>query len=171
MLEYIILGFLMYKEMTGYDLKQCMINSTSNFFDASFGSIYPALKKMEDKGLVSSNEAVDGGKYKKYYAITKDGETDFRNWLEQEIDFSKTKPDHLVKVFFFGFLPKEKAVNSLNKFIEEVEQVHKRLTEYENQVKLHADTYQLSTLVFGMDYYRLIINWSKDLLQQLEKQS
>ena len=169
MLDYIILGFLMYKQMTGYDLKQCMTNSTSNFFDASFGSIYPALKKMEDKGLVSSNEVVDGGKYKKYYAITKDGETDFRNWLEQGIDFSKTKPDHLIKVFFFGFLPKEKAIDSLHKFIKGVEQVHLRLAEHEKEVKLHADTYQWSTLVFGMDYYRLIINWSKDLLQEIDK--
>ncbi len=169
MLEYIILGFLMHKELTGYDLKQCMLNSTSNFFDASFGSIYPALKKMEDKGLVSSNEVVEGGKYKKRYAITRTGEADFWTWLEQEIDFSKTKPDHLIKVFFYGFLPKDKAVHNLHKFIERVEQVHNRLAEHEKQVKIHADTYQYSTLVFGMDYYTLIINWSKSLLQELEK--
>ena len=162
---------MLFRSMTGYDLKQCMLNSTSNFFDASFGSIYPALKKMEEKGLVSSMEVVEGGKYKKRYAITEIGETDFRNWLEQEIDFSKTRPDHLIKVFFFGFLPKEKAIHSLHKFIEGVEQVHTRLAEYDSQVKLHADTYQYSTLVFGMDYYKLIINWSKDLLQELEKQS
>ncbi|WP_236880832.1 PadR family transcriptional regulator [Clostridioides difficile] len=49
MLEYIILGFLMEKELSGYDLKQIMSESTSYFFDASFGSIYPALKRLETK--------------------------------------------------------------------------------------------------------------------------
>lgn len=49
MLEYIILGFLLSKDLTGYDLKQRMAKSTSFFFDASFGSIYPALKRLEAK--------------------------------------------------------------------------------------------------------------------------
>lgn len=47
MLIYVILGFLCEKDMTGYEIKQKMTISTSNFIDASFGSIYPMLKKME----------------------------------------------------------------------------------------------------------------------------
>lgn len=53
MLIYVILGFLCEKDMTGYEIKQKMTLSTSNFIDASFGSIYPMLKKME-KGSLSS---------------------------------------------------------------------------------------------------------------------
>lgn len=53
MLIYVILGFLCEKDMTGYEIKQKMTISTSNFIDASFGSIYPMLKKME-KGSLSS---------------------------------------------------------------------------------------------------------------------
>jgi DNA-binding PadR family transcriptional regulator len=44
MLEYIILGYLLIGEMSGYDLKRWMSYCTSNFFDASFGSIYPRSK-------------------------------------------------------------------------------------------------------------------------------
>ena len=77
MLEYIILGFLMTKERSGYDLKRCMTQTTSYFFDASFGSIYPALKRLTQKGLVTFREDVDGGKFKKVYRITDSGRTAF----------------------------------------------------------------------------------------------
>lgn len=53
MLIYVILGFLCEKDMTGYEIKQKMTLSTSNFIDASFGSIYPMLKKWK-RGSLSS---------------------------------------------------------------------------------------------------------------------
>lgn len=169
MLEYIMLGFLMDGELSGYDLKQRMLRSTSNFFDASFGSIYPALKKMEAKGTICSREVVEGSKYKKLYAITETGQSEFITWLDQPIELSKTKPDHLVKVFFLGFLPKDKAISKLKAFMAEVEAVSGALKEAEAEIKEIADTYQFSTLVFGIDYYQLIINWCGSLLNHLEK--
>ena len=59
MLEYIILGFLMGCAASGYDLKQYMAESTSYFFDASYGSIYPALKRLEEKKLILSRRKSD----------------------------------------------------------------------------------------------------------------
>jgi Predicted transcriptional regulators len=167
MLEYIILGFLMYGERSGYDLKQNMARSTSNFFDASFGSIYPALKKLEGKGFINSMEIVEGGKYKKLYAISEGGKSEFRNWLEQPLEFSRIKPDHLIKVFFYGFLPKETVRGKLEAFIKEVEQVLNGLKEHEGEVKEKADFFQFSTLLFGLDYYKFVINWSTGLLKEL----
>jgi DNA-binding PadR family transcriptional regulator len=170
MLEYIILGFLMYSEMSGYDLKQGMMKSTSNFFDASFGSIYPALKRMESKGLINSREVVDGGKYKKLYVISAAGKSEFMNWLEQPIEFAKTKLDHLVKVFFLGFLPKEKAIEELQVFIKEVDLVLQRLTESQPKLKEKCDIYQFSTVLFGISYYQFIMDWSNGLIKELSRE-
>lgn len=167
MLEYIILGFLMYGEMSGYDLKQKMLESTSNFFDAGYGTIYPALKRMEARGSISSREVVDGGKYKKLYVITEPGKSDFINWLEQPVEFSKIKPDHLIKVFFFTFLPKEKAIEHLKAFIKEVESFLNVFAKYENQVKENYDIYQFSTYLFGLGAYEYIVKWANNLLKQL----
>ena len=69
MIEYILLGILTYGDMTGYDLKKFMAGSTANFYEASFGSIYPALKRMEQKGWVQVQEATVGGKVKKFYGL------------------------------------------------------------------------------------------------------
>lgn len=168
MLEYIILGFLMSGEMSGYDLKQKMTESTSNFFDAGYGSIYPALKRMEAKCVISLREIVEGGKYKKLYAITELGKSEFLNWLELPVEFSRTKPDHLIKIFFFKFLPKEKAIENLKAFINEVEPVYKKFSEAESKVKEKYDTFKFSTLIFGVGYYNYVIEWSNNLLKELK---
>ena len=49
----VLLGFLMRQSMTGYDLKKAFSMSFSFFSGLSYGSIYPALKKMERQGLIS----------------------------------------------------------------------------------------------------------------------
>ncbi|MDF2926147.1 MAG: PadR family transcriptional regulator [Paenibacillaceae bacterium] len=166
MLEYIILGFLMDRELSGYDLKQTMASSTSYFFDASFGSIYPALKKLETRGDVRATEVVDGGKFKKLYAIQATGRETFRAWLAGPIPFSRTKPDHLIPVFFYRFLSPEERKERLEKLISEAQAVLGELAAQEEDVACKADLYQHSALAFGLQYYRLVIDWCRRLLQE-----
>lgn len=172
MLEYIILGYLMNGEMSGYDLKRWMSHCTSNFFDASFGSIYPALKRLEVKGFINSREIVEGGKLKKLYSIDDKGKADFFNWLETPIAFAKTRQDHLVKVFFYDQLPKEKAVANLKELVKQVEPILKHLENHKNNVEAKYDAnqyfFQFSTIVYGIGYYQFVIEWCKDLINKWE---
>ena len=168
MLEFILLGFLKCGEMSGYQLKQCMAESTSNFFDASFGSIYPALKKLEKSGDITVRNVVEGGKFKKLYTITAEGSARFFKWLQGPVDFSKIKPDHLVKLFFYSFLPPKTARQNIGRFIDEVGGVLQGLEEQEESVRHKADRFQYATLQFGIEYYSFIIRWSKDLLKKME---
>lgn len=168
MLEFIIMGFLKDHEMSGYQLKQWMAKSTSNFFDASFGSIYPALKKMETRGSITVRKVVEGGKLKKLYSITQAGTAEFMDWLEKPIEITKSHPDPLVKLFFFGSLPKEMAIKSLRLFIAEVKKILSELKEYEPEVKKIANIYQYSTIVFGIEHYSYIIRFCNDLVYKIE---
>ncbi|MDF2595781.1 MAG: PadR-family transcriptional regulator [Clostridia bacterium] len=172
MLEYIILGFLMKKEMSGYDLKQWMTHSTSYFFDASFGSIYPALKRLEEKGYICFQEVMEGNKFKKMYAITGEGKKHFLSWLEKPIVFAKTKSDHLVPIFFYKYLPRETAVVNLKAFIKEVEPLLERLSEQKFELEkvypIDQLRYENATMTYGIYYYQFVIEWCKDLLKQIE---
>ena len=172
MLEYIILGFLMKEEMSGYDLKQWMANCTSYFFDASFGSIYPALKRLEEKGYISCHEVVESSKFKKLYAITDMGNAHFLSWLEKPIVFSKTKQEHLVYFYFYQYLSKEKAILNLKTFIAEVESCFNQLNKEKSDVEMTYDvnqfTFVYSTMVYGVHYYQFIMNWCNNLLKQME---
>ena len=171
MLEYIILGFLMEKELSGYDLKQIMSESTSYFFDASFGSIYPVLKKLETKGYIHYHEVIDGSKLKKLYSITNTGKEVFLEWLKKPINFSKTKQDHLVNIFFYKYLPKEIIETNLKMLITEVELLLNKLSKQKNDAEenhcVDQYTYMYATMIYGVDYYNFVINWCKDLLKNL----
>ena len=39
----------------------------------SYGTLYPALHKMEEEGLLAREERVEGGKVRKYYTATEKG--------------------------------------------------------------------------------------------------
>jgi Predicted transcriptional regulators len=173
MLENIILGFLMSYNMSGYELKQWMTRSTSYFFDASFGSIYPALNRLETKGFISYHEVVEGSKFKKVYQINESGKTAFLKWLDEPIIFAKSKQDHLVKIFFYEMLPKEKATKHIKALIKEVEPVLKDLKGQTEEVNKNFDVsqyyYRYSTMIYGIEYYQFVINWCKNLIGNMER--
>jgi PadR family transcriptional regulator, regulatory protein PadR len=42
-------------------------------YDLSYGTLYPALHKMEYEGLLSRENRVEGGRVRKYYSATEEG--------------------------------------------------------------------------------------------------
>ncbi|MGN6712016.1 helix-turn-helix transcriptional regulator [Anaerocolumna jejuensis] len=172
MLEYIILGMLMQKEMSGYDLKQWMAECTSYFFTASFGSIYPALKRIEQKGYVIYRESVEDGKFKKLYFITDLGKDYFLRWLEQPIEFEKANHNYLVNIYFYKYLPIDVALKNLKEFVTVLEQnlnqINKQKISAENNYNLKHN-FMYSTLTCGIHYFQAIITWCNDLIIQLEE--
>jgi len=157
MLEYIILGFLMGCAASGYDLKQYMAESTSYFFDASYGSIYPALKRLEERKLILSEEKVTGGKFKKLYSITEEGRGVFLTWLKQPVRFAKTRLDYLVPFFFYEYLEPITAKQNLELFMETA------------SVGLEELKAQKEELVYGIRYYEMLIEWCSQLAARTDE--
>ncbi|MDP8936463.1 MAG: PadR family transcriptional regulator [Actinomycetota bacterium] len=58
MLELAILGLLKEQQMHGYQLKKRLTDSLGPFSSVSFGSLYPALNRLERAGAVRAVEAV-----------------------------------------------------------------------------------------------------------------
>ena len=172
MLEYIILGFLMYGDMSGYDLKHWMTNSTSYFYDASFGSIYPALKRLVQKDMATFEVSTGGSKYKKIYKINDNGRAYFLDWLREPMVFEITKQEHLIRIFFYEYLSKETAIANLKAFLKQIEPVAEKLTREKDEVPLKFDLnevfYGYATMVYGVDYFRFLMGWCSDLIQELE---
>lgn len=167
MLEFIILGFLMDRECTGYDIKQRMNLSTVNFYDASFGSIYPALKRLEKEGLIDVEEKTEGGRLKKYYRIREAGRAKFMAWLEEPMVVHPSRLEHLVKLFFFGFLPRERARELIADFIEFLQRKRDRLAGLRPGVEDRANEFQLATLRYGVDYQQFMCGWFENYLSTL----
>ena len=58
----VILGMLALGKQTGYDIKQFVDKSTRHFWAASYGQIYPELKRLEEQGLVRGRPEPTGGR-------------------------------------------------------------------------------------------------------------
>nr|WP_306266318.1 PadR family transcriptional regulator [Pararhizobium sp. IMCC3301] len=79
------LAILNFEDATGYEIRKMSIDGKySHFVDASYGSIYPALNKLENDALVTCREESHPGKpSRKIYSITSSGREELiRSLLE-----------------------------------------------------------------------------------------
>ncbi|MDQ5986367.1 MAG: hypothetical protein CSYNP_02088 [Syntrophus sp. SKADARSKE-3] len=167
-----LLGFLTYGKMTGYDLKKIFSLSFSFFSGLSYGSIYPALKKMEQEGLISLKvEMQDGAPNRKVYSITDAGRTAFINALKTTNPTERPKNLFLTKLFFFSILTHEERLTSSAQYLESVRQVQKELEAIGPQIETDADPYQKLCYSFGVRYYRDMVNNISEVVLALEKMS
>ncbi|MBL4786398.1 MAG: PadR family transcriptional regulator [Cohaesibacteraceae bacterium] len=79
------LAILYFGDATGYEIKKLsMEGKYSHFVDASFGSIYPALNRLESAELVTCREEIQPGKpARKVYSITEAGKQEFLKALSE----------------------------------------------------------------------------------------
>jgi DNA-binding PadR family transcriptional regulator len=73
------LAILSFGDATGYEIRKESTEGRFSYFeDASFGSIYPALARLESEGLVTVREEPQAGKpARKVYSITQAGREEF----------------------------------------------------------------------------------------------
>jgi len=101
------LGVLTLKDSTGYEIKKmCEEGALCHFLDASFGSIYPALSRLTEEGLVSCREESQPKRPdKKIYSITDKGRREFRQSLTRPLLEDKYRSDFLFVSLFADLLP------------------------------------------------------------------
>jgi PadR family transcriptional regulator, regulatory protein AphA len=110
---YVILGMLAWGPRSGYDIKAAVDYSTRFFWAASYGQIYPELRRLSDAGLVEGEADPQGGRRRTVYKLTTAGRRVLEDWLAQEPQTFETRDEALLKLFFAGSAP-ETAVASLD---------------------------------------------------------
>jgi DNA-binding PadR family transcriptional regulator len=93
---------------TGYDIKQKIEISTRFFWGASYGQIYPELKRLAALGLVESEQDPRGGLKRTAYRLTPAGERVLHDWLtDQGHQLFEMRDEALLKIFFSDLLTPE----------------------------------------------------------------
>jgi PadR family transcriptional regulator, regulatory protein PadR len=68
----------------GYEIVQSLKHKSKDTYQMSEGTLYPALKRLERKGFVSSYWGdSDGGGRRKYYRITDQGRAQLANQINE----------------------------------------------------------------------------------------
>ena len=82
-LEGCVLGHLeKHGGSTAYAVRQSFLHSPSSHWSGSAGAVYPALARLETRGLVKSVGAAQGGRQAWRYSLTPVGRRRFFAWLE-----------------------------------------------------------------------------------------
>lgn len=116
-------------EATGYDIRRmCTEGEFAYFIEASFGSIYPALAKLEEDGLVTSRTVPQDGKpARKVYSITDAGRQAFADELKAPLGDDVFRSPFLLLARFVSILPQdlvtERVTEHLDRLVKEREQL------------------------------------------------
>jgi DNA-binding PadR family transcriptional regulator len=179
MIQNILLGFLNYHSMTGYELKQHIDYSTAHFWHAYHSQIYTTLRQMEKNGLVTSRFVDEEGQpRKRVYTITPAGKAALAAWLDQPMmEMSPLKEELLVRVFFSAQRDPQKVLDEL-KFQR---QLHlKKLDQYRTETRQAMENtdkpdperdlpFWRATLNLGVRYEQVYVEWLDETIQMLEK--
>jgi PadR family transcriptional regulator, regulatory protein PadR len=69
----LILEALVHEPSHGYRIAQQIKERSEGVLDFKEGTLYPALHKLENEGMVESYEGMEKGRPRRYYRITKSG--------------------------------------------------------------------------------------------------
>ncbi|MGB6068067.1 MAG: PadR family transcriptional regulator [Desulfomonilaceae bacterium] len=151
----ILLGFLMKYSMTGYDLKKAFSISFSFFSGLSYGSIYPALKKMEEQGLISKQlEIQDGAPNRKVYTITGAGKKAFLDALKSPFVPEKPKNSFAMKLFFFAYLSPAERKAIAAEYLDSITRSCEQLESARPEIQAKADRFQYLCFQFGVRFFQ-----------------
>jgi PadR family transcriptional regulator AphA len=177
MLDRIILGLLLYRSLSIYEIKKAIEGTVGFFYSSSYGNIQPSLKKLEKHDLVNTEQKVVNGRNRKEYIITEKGREQFMIWLSQEINIGKIQDEGLLHLFFLAELSKKNQIELLRNYagtlkrkIAELEQVEKEIKKIKvSSEHKEAFYYRAATLDFGIQYYHFELKWYENLIQNVEK--
>ena len=96
----VILGMVAARARSGYEIKQLVDKSARFFWAASYGQIYPELKRLEDAGLIAGTAAPQGARQRTVFKLTGAGRKAAKEWIESEPQTFELRDEGLLKLFF-----------------------------------------------------------------------
>jgi PadR family transcriptional regulator AphA len=106
----VILGLLAHGPLSGYDIKAVVDRSTRFFWAASYGQIYPELRRLEAEGLVEGEDSPNGRRARRVYRLTPGGRDALVEWLAGPIETVELRDESLLRLFLADVLPREEAL-------------------------------------------------------------
>ena len=166
MIEMAVLGLLKERAMHGYELKKELAAHLGQFWQVSYGSLYPAIRRLELCGAVERvYPKGEVGRRKNIYRVTALGEDMFAEALD---DFSSVSDDtrFRLKLAFFRYLKPESRVELLERrrayLTEKLAQIRAQLRTYRERI----DAYAYRLMEHGVDTTAADILWIEGLIAE-----
>ena len=171
-MDKIILGILMLRRMTAYEIRNIIKNNFKSMCSDSLGSIQSALKKLFELKMVTYEELVEKGVNKKRYAITDVGQEALIEWIKIPVDTSKTKNLDFGKLLFMGYVSKSDQKKLIDKIILSLESEYTELKKLKESIVAEEEIATLENYLFtDIEYEERIrrLNNGNDISENIKE--
>jgi DNA-binding PadR family transcriptional regulator len=173
----VILGMLAARPRSGYEIKQLVDSSARFFWAASYGQIYPELKKLEKAGLIRGDDSSQGARQRTTFRLTAAGKRAAREWIEKPPEVLETRDEGLLKLFFAGSIDpnraaeiaRERATLSREKAaqLRAIAEAIDGPGQPAHGAPAQPDAGSLTVLRFGIEMSELTAKWFEDAAEEL----
>lgn len=166
-----ILGMLKLGLRTGYDIKKGIDVSTRFFWGASYGQIYPELKRLKEAGLVRAKAQPRGKIKRTEYTLTPAGEQALQDWLTGTDSIYEYRDEGLLRLFFGDLVSKDDVLANLRIRRETFEGYLERFREIEVGARTgfaeESQLYPYLALTYGIGLLEYSIAWYEETERRL----
>jgi DNA-binding PadR family transcriptional regulator len=166
----ICLAILTRGDATGYEIKKTVEeDGYRHFAEASFGSIYPALNRLTEEGLVLVHaEAQEKRPDRKVYTITQAGRRALVDALTGPLPEDRHRSSFIFAMQFADLLPKERVGQMLDTYIAHTEEKLVQLQQAEAKPRREGEQFANG---LGQAAYAAILDYLRVHRAEIETQS
>ncbi len=148
-------------DATGYEIKKMFEEgSFSHFYDAGFGSIYPALGKLLSEGLVNCQYVDQAGRPdKKVYSLTEKGRERLVQELHKAPALDKIRSECVMMMFFAHLLSDPQTERVFETYVNQYKQGIQCLRELDLSDAAHGRKFVHG---LGLKLYETIVEYMEE---------
>jgi len=168
LLELAVLGLLLESPMHGYELRKRLTGLLGAFRAFSYGSLYPALRRMQTDGLIVEDAAPVGTvkvrRARRVYQLTDAGKARFTELVADTGPQNYTDDGFGVHLAFFNRTPAEARMRILEGRRRQVEERREGMREAAARATNSLDRYTKQLHQLGLESSEREVNWLNDLI-------
>ena len=161
-LRHALLGLLVDRSASGYDLLKLFDTSLANVWPATQSQIYTELNKLAASGLITV--VAEGPRGRKQYALTDEGLAELRHWLTETEPNRTLRSEVLLRVFFLGVVGRDQARDYLTGLAARYGEEGEALRELDGAIDWDEgdlSVYGKIAMEYGLRFNAMRLDWAE----------
>jgi DNA-binding PadR family transcriptional regulator len=175
--EHILLGLICLAPSSGYDLKRIFAATPMGLYQPSSGALYPALRRLELKGLIRAQAPANGdgqsARHRRVYEPTQAGQAAHMTWLRAPVEPATAPRDlglHLMRfVMMERLLSPAEVLTFLQALADALAALITQLERYSGATDLTGRHPRLA-IDHGLAVHRASLRWAEQTISALSQE-
>jgi DNA-binding PadR family transcriptional regulator len=164
--EQVLLGVIASEPRSGYGLKKMFNASPASVYQPSPGALYPALRRLEARGLLHAEEKVSSGRRAlRLYQVTEAGRAAHLDWLRQPVVPATVATDLGLHLMRFSLmedqLPRAAVLAFLNDLTDALDAFVSGMERYLASGSMPPRQHAVLAVQHGIAMHRASLEWAR----------